>query len=406
MTTFYAEMMHWRGNDFKVCRFIRWVTVKLKASKKLPHQNFFTNSPSERWNGYHSVRVVCVKLRAMIPRNASDSSYDFYLSVIDDPNYWLTLTVVGYNFSTVIILTNAFLLFTIYQDPRKSLRSPSSLLIANLTASDLLMGLGVLLVAVRDTYRYEQLHMPYVGIIKVVIYIIYFTSVFVSGYTIIAMSIACYIAIKKPLEYKIIITVKRVKIFIVGVWVIALATCSHSRLSTCRVTNVDLRERFSCSRETIARPSTQWKRLNREEQTRVRGTAQNDFDHHYNSGIIFHDLHASVHRCTSAPLILQVLSKIDKFLQSWCGSLEVFVSKLGDESVCLRLEGFKVPLCSLWMFEDYPKETQTFFSNERWSNSLWWTNKARNILWKPWELGPEIWQSKGSRPNQCLTSIS
>ena len=161
----------------------------------------------------------------MIPRNASDSSYDFYLSVIDDPNYWLTLTVVGYNFSTVIILTNAFLLFTIYQDPRKSLRSPSSLLIANLTASDLLMGLGVLLVAVRDTYRYEQLHMPYVGIIKVVIYIIYFTSVFISGYTIIAMSIAYYIAIKKPREYKIIITVKRVKIFIVGVWVIALATC-------------------------------------------------------------------------------------------------------------------------------------------------------------------------------------
>lgn len=161
----------------------------------------------------------------MITQNASDPSHDFYLSIIDDPIYWLTLTIVGYIFATAIIFTNAFLLFTIYQDPRKSLRSPSSLLIANLSVSDLLLGFGVLLIAVRDTYRYKQLHMPFIGIIKAVIYIIHITTVFIGGYSIIAMSIACYIAISRPLEYKSIITAKRIKIFIVVVWVISLSTC-------------------------------------------------------------------------------------------------------------------------------------------------------------------------------------
>lgn len=161
----------------------------------------------------------------MITQNSSDPNYDFYLSIIDDKTFWLALTVTGFVFAAGIIFTNAFLLFTIYKDPRKSLRSPSSLLIANLSVSDLLLGLGLLLVALRDAHRYEQVHMPSVRIIKAVIYTLYSTTVFVSGYTIIAMSTACYIAISKPLEYKSIITKKRTKIFIGILWVISLATC-------------------------------------------------------------------------------------------------------------------------------------------------------------------------------------
>ena len=162
----------------------------------------------------------------MITQNTSDPNYDFYLSIINDSTYWLALAVTGFILAAVIIVGNLFLLLTIYKDPQKSLRSPSSLLIANLSVSDLLLGIvTVFLVAVRDVYRCEQSHMPFVVVIKAVIYTALTTTLFVSSYSIIAMSMTCYIAISKPMEYKSIITKRRIKIFIAVLWVISLVTC-------------------------------------------------------------------------------------------------------------------------------------------------------------------------------------
>ncbi|KAJ7385575.1 hypothetical protein OS493_015158 [Desmophyllum pertusum] len=48
--------------------------------------------------------------------------------------------------------------------------------------------------------------MPSVVVFKAIIYTVVGTTVFVSSYSIIAMSITCYIAIDKPMEYKSIIT--------------------------------------------------------------------------------------------------------------------------------------------------------------------------------------------------------
>ena len=162
----------------------------------------------------------------MITQNTSDPNYDFYLSIINDSAYWLALAVTGFILAALIIVGNLFLLLTIYKDPQKSLRSPSSLLIANLSVSDLLLGIvTVFLVAVRDVYRFEQSHMPFVVVIKAVIYTALTTTLFVSSYSIIAMSMTCYIAISKPMEYKSIITKRRIKIFIAVLWVISLVTC-------------------------------------------------------------------------------------------------------------------------------------------------------------------------------------
>ena len=47
-------------------------------------------------------------------------------------------------------------------------------------------------------------------------YTVFLKTVFVSGYSIVAMSTSCFVAINKPMEYKTIITKKRVKIFIGG----------------------------------------------------------------------------------------------------------------------------------------------------------------------------------------------
>ena len=162
----------------------------------------------------------------MVTQNISDPNYDFYVSIIDDSTFWLALAVTGFILALVIVIGNAFLLFTIYKDPRKTLRSPPCLLIANLSASDLLLGLfNVFLVALRDVYRSRLVHMPYVMVFKAIMYTVLSTTLFVSSYSIIAMSLTCYVAINKPMEYKTIITKRRVKIFIAVLWVISLATC-------------------------------------------------------------------------------------------------------------------------------------------------------------------------------------
>ncbi|KAL9982848.1 hypothetical protein ACROYT_G004957 [Oculina patagonica] len=161
----------------------------------------------------------------MITKNTSDPNYDFYLSIIDDSTYWLALAVTGFIVAVVIVVGNFFLLLTMSKDPRKSLRSPTSILIANLSASDLLLGLfNVFLVALRDVYRSRLEHMPNVVVFKAIMYTVLTTTLFVSSYSIIAI-MTCYIAISKPMEYKSIITKKRIKIFIAVLWVISLTTC-------------------------------------------------------------------------------------------------------------------------------------------------------------------------------------
>lgn len=162
----------------------------------------------------------------MAAPNASDPNYDFYLQIIDEPAFWLALAVPGFILASVIILGNSFLIFTMHKDPRKSLRSPPAFLVANLGASDLLLGMfTVFFVALRDVYRYRQVHMPFVGVFKAVMYTVLTTTLFASIYSIIAMSAACYVAINKPMDYKTIITKRRIKVFIALLWVISVSTC-------------------------------------------------------------------------------------------------------------------------------------------------------------------------------------
>lgn len=134
--------------------------------------------------------------------NVSDPKYDFYLTIIDDKAYWLSLAVIGFILAAVIIVGNGILLFTTYKDPRKSLRLlPPVLLITNLSAADFLLGfLNVSLVALRDVYRASLVHMPSFVVFKAIMYTVLCTTLFVSSYSIIAMAVICYVAISKPVE--------------------------------------------------------------------------------------------------------------------------------------------------------------------------------------------------------------
>jgi len=158
--------------------------------------------------------------------NFADLNYDFYLTLIDNKAYWLSLAVVGFILATVITIGNSILLFMTYKDTQRTLRRPPSFLITNLSASDLLLGLfNVFLVALRDVYRSRLVHMPHVFVFKAIMYTVLTSTIFVSSYSIVAMSLTCYVAISKPLEYKSIVTLRRIKAYITVLWVISLAMC-------------------------------------------------------------------------------------------------------------------------------------------------------------------------------------
>ena len=151
---------------------------------------------------------------------------DFYLLVIDDPVYWLSLAIAGFLLSFITVIANFILLATIYRDPHKSLGTPPCLLIANLSFSDYLVGLCVVsLVAFRDVYRSIDRLVPLPMAVGIFASYVLCTTLFVSSGTMVALSTSCFVAINNPMEYKTKITRTRIWIFIVIIWVISLLMC-------------------------------------------------------------------------------------------------------------------------------------------------------------------------------------
>ena len=159
----------------------------------------------------------------MAKANSTGEDYDFYLQIINVPEFWLGLGTTGFAMSAVTVVSNAILLFIIYRDPQQSFRTAPSFLIANLSASELLLGIFVVFpVALRDVLRYLQLPLSHAGLLKAIIYIVLSTMLFVSRSTLIAMSLTCYIAISNPMFYRTRITERRIKILIASIWIVAL----------------------------------------------------------------------------------------------------------------------------------------------------------------------------------------
>lgn len=110
---------------------------------------------------------------------------DVYLQIINEPEYWLTLAVVGFALSAVTVVANSILLATIWHDPLRSLRTPPCLLIANLGLADLLVGLCVIpMVTLRDVYRSFLQMVPLPSIVGTITSCILSATLFVSSATI------------------------------------------------------------------------------------------------------------------------------------------------------------------------------------------------------------------------------
>ena len=144
--------------------------------------------------------------------------------VINDSAFFLSLSVLGFTLAAVTTVGNAALLLTIFLDPRRLLETPPSLLIVNLSVSDLVVGLVACnLVAVKDLYHYQNLPVP--DELDQIIRLVLGLSLFVSSGMIIALSYDRFFAVVHTFKYAFTVTKKRVKIFIVAVWAVSLVLC-------------------------------------------------------------------------------------------------------------------------------------------------------------------------------------
>ena len=139
-------------------------------------------------------------------------------------NLCLSSAVIMFTVASVTVVGNLLLLLIIRRNHRRLFRTPSTFLIANLGVSDLLVGLLVgYLVVVRDTHRYMQQEVP--DVVRVLIEVFQGLALLISGCTIITLSADRYIAVSDPMGYRSRVTKKRVKIFIIMIWMSSVLLC-------------------------------------------------------------------------------------------------------------------------------------------------------------------------------------
>ena len=132
----------------------------------------------------------------------------------------LGFIVFDFLIGTIITASNGFLFITIYRDPCRCLRTPSVFLIANLSVADFFTGIVSYLRAFGWTYRYCGL--GNLSVVNISQYFIGAMSLFAAVLTLMAMSYERYIAVIRPLHYPQKVTITRVKIAIVVIWINAL----------------------------------------------------------------------------------------------------------------------------------------------------------------------------------------
>ena len=137
------------------------------------------------------------------------------------PTFYLCLVVLDAFFAFVITSGNFPLLVTIYRDPFRCLRTPTTFLIANLGVADFLVGAFLGFGRTVEMYflYLGQQEPPYLNTFQ---YFIGGLAVFAAVCSIMAMSWDRFVAVTDHLNYKSRVTVKKVKYCIAGIWLNAL----------------------------------------------------------------------------------------------------------------------------------------------------------------------------------------
>lgn len=137
-------------------------------------------------------------------------------------SFLLSLTITDFILATLTICGNLLLLITILFDPLRCLRTPTTYFIANLAFSDLLIGLLIGYGNAVDEYlQYADEGKP-----KWIATVINIGggATLVSGiWTVIALALDRYVAVTDPLHYSERVTTRRVVLYILLSWLLAMA---------------------------------------------------------------------------------------------------------------------------------------------------------------------------------------
>ena len=145
--------------------------------------------------------------------------------VLNSDTYYLSRIILCVVIGAPTVLSNVFLLISIYWNPDRNQlnQSPSTLLVVNLSVCDLLLGIvpgfGSLYynIALFNGAKAEDVEV--LGIVTSVGSVL---TVVVSSCTIAAMSLDRFFAVSSPLQYRARVTKAKIKVFLAVCWVYAL----------------------------------------------------------------------------------------------------------------------------------------------------------------------------------------
>ena len=137
-------------------------------------------------------------------------------------SFLLSLTIIDFILATLTICGNLILLITILLDPLRCLRTPTTYFITNLAFSDLLIGLLIGYGrAVVEYLQYVDEAEP--KWIATVINIGGGAALVIGIWTVIALALDRYLAVTDPLHYGERVTARRVILYILLSWPLAIA---------------------------------------------------------------------------------------------------------------------------------------------------------------------------------------
>lgn len=158
------------------------------------------------------------------PFQSNNSLGQRRITDIESSDHWLLCFIIlDFILGFVIVTGSGSLFVTIYRDPCNCLRSPTTSLIANLSVADFFMGVVSLLRAVELLHKYHGV--PDVPVLNLIEYFIGAVSILAAVSTLMAMSYERYVAVVKPFRYPQLITIRRTKVTIGGIWISALVMC-------------------------------------------------------------------------------------------------------------------------------------------------------------------------------------
>lgn len=116
---------------------------------------------------------------------------------------------------------NLLICVAVVRDPCKTLRTPFNLFLLNISAADLVVGLGVLPLSIAY-HTLEGMGLYYSALVKT-LHLVFFISCTASVLGIAALSLDRYICVSTPLKYRLRLTSSRVKKVSAAIWLISVA---------------------------------------------------------------------------------------------------------------------------------------------------------------------------------------